>query len=313
MMKWGKTCVGRQRWMCSFCKKSGIKIRQDITRSAHQKLFTSWLVGTHSLSDIAYTKHVSRQTLHSWFTPFWKESPEPRTVALDDGILVVDAISLRGRRDVVLIGRTLTRIIYWTFAEHENYDSWKEFFMNIQSPQVVVCDGRRGLLQALKEVYPDVTVQRCIIHIVRYARSLLTQKPRYEAGKKLSQLIIRLLRVRTRRQKRRWKRQFLRWCKKYERFLSERTYGEEKKRSWWYTHKKLRTIRTLILHALPNIFTFIGHHPIPRTTNHVEGGINNRAKELRRRHRGLPLEKQQVMISLFLSSKQGKKPTRNFT
>jgi len=307
MMKWGKTSVGRQRWRCQFCKKSEIKARPDITQSAHRKLFSSWLVGTHSLSDIASTEHVSRQTLHDWFTPFWKESPILQPLALDDGILVVDAISLRGRRDVVLIGRTLTRVISWTFAEHENYASWKVFFQNIQPPKVVVCDGRRGLLQALKEVFPDATIQRCIIHIVRYARSLLTQKPRYEAGQELSQLMIRLLQVRTRRQKRRWKRRFFRWCKKYERFLSERTYGEEKKRSWWYTHKKLRTVRTLILHALPHVFTFIGHHPIPRTTNHVEGGINNRAKELRRRHRGLSLEKQQVMISFFLSSKQKEK------
>lgn len=63
------------------------------------------------------------------------------------------------------------------------------FFQNIQPPKVVVCDGRRGLLQALKEVFPGATIQRCIIHIVRYARSLLTQKPRYEAGQELSQLI----------------------------------------------------------------------------------------------------------------------------
>lgn len=305
MQKRGKTSRNKQRWFCSLCNKSSLYTRHDTTLIARRKLYLSWVRGTHTVTDIAIKNNVTRQTIHQWFIPFWKEPPRPKSVAYDDGILVVDAISLRGRRDVVLIGRTLTRVVYWSFADHENYESWKEFFQNIQPPTVVVCDGRRGLLKALKEVFPEAQIQRCVIHIVRYARSLLTQKPRYVAGQELLSLMAKLLYVRTRRQKRRWKRMFVTWCKKHRKFLTERTYGEKtEKRSWWYTHRKLRTVRSLIIHALPHLFTFIGHYPIPRTTNHVEGGINARAKELRQRHRGFSLEKQQTMIAHFLSSKQ---------
>ena len=305
MMKWGKTNAGKQRWRCNICQKSGVRMRLDTVRASHQNLFVSWLTGTHTLEDFALSRKISRQTIHEWFSPLWVNPPIPTPVALDRGILIVDAISLRGRQDVVLIGRTLGKVVFWSFALHENYSSWKDFFLSIPIPAVVVCDGRRGLLQALREVFPQAYVQRCVIYIVRYALSLLTQKPKYKAGIDLRFLVKSILTIRTRRQKRRWRRAFMKWCKKYQAFLFERTYGETKKRSWWYTHRKLRTVRSLILHALPHMFTYIGHMYIPRTTNHVEGGINTRAKELLERHRGLPLKKQQIMMAYYLSRKQG--------
>lgn len=313
MMKWGKTTTGKQRWRCNICEESGVRKRPDTVVTSHRNLFVSWLTGTHTLSDFATARKISRQTLHEWFTPLWVNPPTPTPVTLDRGTLIVDAISLRGRKEVVLIGRTLSRMVFWSFAQHENYESWREFFLSIAIPAVVVCDGRRGLLQALREVFPQAFIQRCVIHIVRYALSLLTQKPKYQAGVDLRVLVKRIRMIRTRRQKRRWKRAFMKWCKKYHTFLFERTYGTTNKRSWWYTHRRLRTVRSLLLHALPHMFTYIGHIYIPRTTNHVEGGINTRAKELLERHRGLPLSKQQVMIAYYLSRKQGQKPTRKFT
>lgn len=305
MVKWGKTTTGKQRWRCDVCCKSGVRKRLDTIKTSHQNLFVSWLTSTHTLSDFALSRKVSRQTIHEWFSPLWANPPEPSSITLDRGILIVDAISLRGRQDVVLIGRTLSRVIFWSFALHENYESWREFFRSIAIPAVVVCDGRRGLLQALREVFPQAATQRCIIHIIRYALSLLTQKPKYQAGVDLRILVKRILTIRTRRQKRKWRRSFMKWCKKYHTFLFERTYGMTNKRSWWYTHRKLRTVRSLLLHALPHMFTYIGHMYIPRTTNHVEGGINARAKELLERHRGLSLKKQKVMMAYYLSRKQG--------
>jgi hypothetical protein len=70
-----------------------------------------------SLTEIASQQQVSRQTLNCWFAPFWKTPPKPAKVALDEGVLIIDAIGLRGRKEVVLIGRTITKIVYWCFAE----------------------------------------------------------------------------------------------------------------------------------------------------------------------------------------------------
>ena len=145
------------------------------------------------------------------------------------------------------------------------------------------------------------------------ALTKLTRNPKTLAGQDLRKLGKQLPTIRTRRQKRRWIRLWKHWHSKYHYFLAERSYGDikNKKRGWWYTHKKLRAVRSLIQNSLPHLFTFIGHPEIPRTSNYVEGGINSRIKELLHRHRGLNLAQKQTLVSWFLALKQPQKPPRN--
>jgi len=81
----------------------------------------------------------------------------------------------------------------------------------------------------------------------------------------------------------------------------------------WYTHRKIRAARSLIRNALPHLFIFIDHPYVPRTTNHVEGGVNSRLKELVHRHRGLRDDRKQVLVAVHLARKRAKKPPRNVT
>ncbi|MFH1653258.1 MAG: hypothetical protein ABIE74_04290 [Pseudomonadota bacterium] len=140
-----------------------------------------------------------------------------------------------------------------------------------------------------------------VIHVIRQAHAKLTRNPKTVAGKEMRLLIKELPAIHTRRQKRRWIRKWRYWSKKHYRFLTERSYGEtqNKKRSWWYTHKQPRAVRSLIKNSLPHLFTFIGHPEIPRTSNHVEGGINSRLKELIHRHRGISLQKNRFLQPAF--------------
>lgn len=126
----------------------------------------------------------------------------------------------------------------------------------------------------------------------------ITQRPKTLAGQDLRILVRSLLSVRTRRQKRRWIRRWRGWHRKYQKFLNERSYYDPAngKRSWWYTHRKLRAVRSLIRNSLPDLFAFVGHPEIPRTSNYVEGGINSRLKELLHRHRGLSLKRKRVLV-----------------
>ena len=177
----------------------------------------------------------------------------------------------------------------------------------------MVCDGKRGLFTAIRKRWPTVSFQRCLIHVLRQALAKLTLHPKTMTGQDLRRLVKQLPTIRTRRQKRRWIHCWKHWWRKHHRFLTERSYGDmqNKKRGWWYTHKKLRAVRSLIQNSLPHLFTFIGHPEIPRTSNYVEGGINSRIKELLHRHRGLNLAQKQTLVSWFLALKQPQKPPRN--
>lgn len=314
MQRWGMTLAGNQRWRCPSCRETSIRRNDSTTLRHREKLFVAWLCGTESLAVHARRRGVNRRTLQRWFEPFWTRHPVPEAApSLEGQSLILDAVSIEPRRMMALIGRTPRHVVWWTFAERESYDSWERFCLGIPRPAATIGDGQRGLLAATQGRWPMVPFQRCLIHVIRMALAKLTLHPKTPAGQDLRKLVKQLPAIRTRRQKRRWIRRWKYWRRKCHRFLTERSYGDlqNKRRGWWYTHKKLRAVRSLLQNSLPYLFTFIGHPEIPRTSNHVEGGINARIKELLHRHRGLSLAQKQALVSWFLAAKQRQKPTRN--
>ena len=314
MQRWGKTAAHTIRWRCIHCQVSTVRKRPDVHTVSRYQLFVSWITGTKSITDIAQSRHVSRQSITAWFQPCWHIRPAP-SIGKQIDVLIIDGLYLESRNHCVLIGKTPHAVVFWFFAQQESYGSWILFCRHIPAPRIVVCDGQRGMRAAIRDAWPTTRIQRCVMHIFQLATARLTQRPKTQAGQALRCLICQIFDIRTRRQKRRWVRAYRRWRKRHTQFLKERTIGEQpgKKRTWWYTHKRIRSVRTLLDNALPEMFTYIGHPEIPRTTNHVEGGINSRLSELLYRHRGIVLEKKEVLVATFLSAKQAEKPTRNFT
>lgn len=210
----------------------------------------------------------------------------------------------------------MTAQISWLFAERESFISWLLFLERLPEPDAAVIDGQKGLLAAIQCLWPLAKIQRCIVHIERLARIKLTRQPKTNAGKELLALVKRLFGVRTSKQRGRWLCVYRRWERRHAGFLKERSYGEPlagRKRTWWYTHRNIRAARSLIRNALPHLFTFIDYPHVPRTTNHVEGGVNSRIKELVHRHRGLSQYRKQALVAEYLGRKQTKKPPRNVT
>lgn len=278
MQRWGKTTVGTTRWRCLKCKTTSVRFRTDNLWRKRKKLFQNWLIGNANLKTIAAKEKVIVSTLWRWFQPFWQNMPKPKIpILLEKDVLIVDAVYLHKRTHAVLIGRTKQKVVFWLFAERENFFSWLSFFSRLPQFCAVVCDGQKGIILALKTKWPDVVIQRCICHLIRLSLSKLTRNPKTLAGQKLRQIVVALSKVHTRRQKRRWIRKYHHWEKRYSLFIKEKTFGEisqKGRRRWWYTHRNVRTVKTMIKRALPNLFTYIGHPHIPRSTNYVEGGIN---------------------------------------
>lgn len=277
-----------------------------------------WLTGNQSLTEISEKFKLTRKTLQQKFKPFWKlKINPPKDYSYGFGVLIIDGIYLQKRKVEALIGRSIKQPIFWNFYDHENYLNWVNFLIHIREPLVVVCDGQRGMLAAIREVWPRVRIQRCLVHIKRLVRIRLGQSPESEAGIQIKLLVNNLLKVRARRQKRRWLRQYSKWLRKNTEFIDQKSKGinpKTGKKSWWYTHKSLRSVKSLLNNAKPNLFTFVGHyHEIPTTTNLIEGGTNSRLSELIHRHRGLSIDQKKILTAVYLSRKTNKKPPRNVT
>ena len=119
-------------------------------------------------------------------------------------------------------------------------------------------------------VYPPIPHQRCITHVQRLGLAFLTRNPKTQAGQELRVLVKTITQIENKPQPDEWVNQFLLWCNRWDSFLKERSHLKGT-RKWWYTHKSLRRVRTLILNALPNLFHYLEDNTIPKDTNGLEG------------------------------------------
>jgi hypothetical protein len=57
--------------------------------------------------------------------------------------------------------------------------------------EIVACisDGSLQIASALKEVYPEVIHQRCLVHIQRQVKNYISDNPRTQAGKQLKYIM----------------------------------------------------------------------------------------------------------------------------
>lgn len=317
MQRWGKTSAGKQRFFCPQCRKTAIRIRPDLRDRINFQTFVSWLTETTGLNTTADKLRTSKSSLTRSFALCWKFLPRPKPVVCNSEILIVDGVSIVKHLLVALIVfDRLGRIpLSWYFAARESYASWSTAFLQLKNqgviPRVVVCDGQKGLIKAIYAVWPEVIIQRCLIHIHRQAKAWLTQNPQTDAGRELLQIVKDLIRITTEQQKNSWLKSFNEWLGKHDSFLKERSCHPTISKRWWYTHRKLRAVRSLLKNSLDNLFTYLDDSRVPKTSNDVEGGLNSRIKDLLRIHRGLKPRHQQVLTAWYLAKRQGQKPTRN--
>lgn len=315
MQKYGKTAKGVVRWYCQFCHISSVRTRPDTKQRHARTLFSSWTTGNQNLTAIAHGKRISRETLSRRFAKYYHQEISPvAPVSFEGEVLVCDGIHTDGRYEVVLIVRTKHAPIYWRAVPYESYRTWLSVFSQLPRPKAVVGDGQKGMIAAIFSCWPDIPFQRCIAHVERLVRLRVSCHPTTRAGYELLGLSTRLKTVWTRRQKRRWLKAFKHWRKTYKKTINEKTTIRllSGRKSWRYTHGRLHSAYSLLNNSLPNLFTYVGHWEIPRTTNLVEGGLNARIKELIHRHRGLPGEKKKIIAFNYLL-KRREKPTRNVT
>jgi len=315
MQKYGKTAKGTVRWYCQFCQTSSVRTRPDTKQRHARALFSSWTTGNQNLTAVAHGKRLSRETLSRRFATYYHyDIPPIVPVSLTNEILICDGIHTDGRFEVVLIVRTKQIPIFWCAVPYESYRVWVSVFSQLPRPKALVGDGQKGMIAAIHTIWPGVPFQRCIAHVERLVRLRVSCHPTTGAGYALLRLSTRLKSVWTRRQKRRWLRSFKHWRKKYKSTINQKTKVMllSGRKSWRYTHGRLHSAYSLLNNSLSNLFTYVGHWDIPRTTNLVEGGINARIKELIHRHRGLPGEKKKIIAFNYLLKRRGK-PTRNVT
>jgi hypothetical protein len=159
---------------------------------------------------------------HAWC---WNVDPTiPVTGEVYDEIQV-DGTYLSGGWCLLLAmdGSTGT-VIAWQWCDTEKTAAWVALLERIPPPRVVVTDGGSGLITALKQVWPETLVQRCLVHVQRNVRVYLTTRPRTDAGKALRAISLALTRITTREQATAWEVRLHEWHQVYGHLVTAKTY-----------------------------------------------------------------------------------------
>lgn len=308
MQLWGKSAKGKSRYFCKICKKSSQWKRRDKTIVSRKNTVTKWMIGNQSQNEVSRDKYISTRTLRCW-RDRCELIPHEHIPICVENTVIIDTTKI-GHEEYVVIARTKERLLGWVYARSENQDAYEKLLKHVYAA-VFVTDGHKASSSVVKRLHPQSRIQRCMVHVVRKARSFITTRPRTKYGKDLLNLVSKLSSIRTRRQKRKWLHTYFSWKRKSHKFLLERSLQlKQGTLLLGFKHRYLRRARTHIDKALPDLFTYVPYsHQIPKDTNHVEGGINSRLKELIHRHRGLSVEKRKVSCTVFLQSKISEKPT----
>ena len=311
MQRWGKTKQEKVRWYCPQCCKSNIRKRKDTTIRNYKVLFKRYILGSESLLDISRKLKITKRALTLRFEKFWKQLPTPRKITENIG-LVLDATTIVKREVVVLIAYDPIKqiVVSWQFVPRETYFTWSEFVKTLPKPQFVVSDAQKGLIRAVRETFPGIKHQRCLIHIIRRSNAWLTKNPQTKVGLELRDIVRLLSKIEIQEHKETWIKMFNEWNNKYQDFLNEKKQSPYSTRKW-FVHRKIRGIRSMIINSSPYLFSFLDDSLIPKTSNCVEGGINSPIKDLIRKHRGLTGKKKMILTAQYLKKRQVKIPTLN--
>lgn len=199
-----------------------------------------------------------------------------------------------------------TQLIRFTDGEHfveikEDLENLIKLGVQIES---VTTDGHKSALKALRKALPDVTIQRCLVHIQRMCMLWLTRFPKHSAAIELRAHVLLLLKIKTDNDHLWWTRELKAWHKKHKDYLNEKTFNEQTGR-YWYTHRLTRRSYLTIKRALPNMFHYLSNQKIPKTTNGIEGYFGHLKNHLDL-HRGLSIKHRINFIKwyIYLSNKK---------
>lgn len=195
--------------------------------------------------------------------------------------------------------------LYWKYVKYETIADYIGGIKCLEDKGVkvkgIVCDGRKGLFQALS----NYIVQMCQFHQSQIISRYITKRPKTQASMELKEL----MRLLPQTDKESFFGALQEWQIKWTDFLNERAINPETGKSR-YVHKRLRSAFKSLDRNKPYLFNWYDNPGlgIPNTNNKLEGTFTDLKNKLRN-HNGLSNSRKKKFIDQFLSEQNKVSPT----
>jgi len=304
-IKWGKQ-KGKQRYKCKNCGILFTSSNLNVSSINKQIWFKRWVIERLTFRYLSIDSGYSFSTLKRLFKSYLIKPPIFQIRKRLKAHLLIDGTYFT--KDLCLVLYRDNDIKYtqlYRFSDGEKYEEICEDLANLALLGVqiesITCDGHKATLKAIKKVYPEVIVQRCLVHVHRMANVWLRQNPKTQVSIELKRIANLLPLVKTHNDKKLFIIMFNQLVREHKKFINERAVNKKTGR-WWYRHKNLKRTVTLVDKAIPNLFHYLDNHKIPKSTNGLESFFGH-LKDNLSIHRGLSHQNRKAFILWYLHFK----------
>lgn len=213
--------------------------------------------------------------------------------------LIFDGTFLHQRISVVaLMDGETNMVITGRYGVSENSErQLRSFFTPLitrgLNPASFTVDGSPQAIKVMRELWPRITIQRCLVHVQRQGLAWCRNYPKTANARKLRDIFLKVTRIRTKKQKDQFLEMVAEWEQKYGKDMV--TLPEK---GWVFSD--LKRARSMLINALPYMFNYLDDIKIPFTTNGLEGYFS-RLKGHYRQHRGLRKYKLESYFEWYFS------------
>ncbi len=168
IIKWGFQS-GRQRYKCKRCNEFFVWKNKGKSLSKQRIWFKKWVVGRMTISEIAKVKKCSVSTIQRLFRQFLSNPPIPQIKKNNNCHLMIDGTYLNDSCQLNYFDNDLKYLQYFDIVLKENYIDYKLGLLALKKAGLniisITCDGHKCLLNAIKDVFPNIIIQRCVVHV----------------------------------------------------------------------------------------------------------------------------------------------------
>ena len=266
--------------------------------------FEDWVIGKQTLDRVCKRSGYSKSKVQRLFRYYLNAPPVFNIPQKESVHIIIDGTYFSS--DICLVVYRNSEIKctqLYRLSDNERYEEIKEDFENLRAlnihVQSITCDGHRAILKAVRKVFKkEIIVQRCLVHIQRMSRIWLTKAPKSIAGQELLKLTRQIHRIMTHEQKLYWLRALYDWDLAHQSFIQEKSFNPQTDR-YWYTHKMVRRVRYLLIHAFENMFHYLDDVKIHKSTNALESFFGH-LKDNLSIHRGLTIKHRKNFIQWYM-------------
>lgn len=268
----GKNPKWTQKYRCKKCNYSFINKRRKTPSIRTEEIFNDWVKEWYSSRQLSLQKSKYRRDVIKYIRAKLDNNLLYQIDIVFDDVKYVMIDGTWIAKDICLIiyyDYVHQKVIRFWFYDAERYEYIKEDLRILRDEfkyqiECFVVDGAKQVKKAIEEIYPDSKIQRCLTHIKRQIKNMISNKPQSNCWKELKRLIT----FKNFKNEAKFIQKFNDWEEKYDSFLNEKTKNGNKSR---YTHKKLRSAKSHIKNAIPHMFHYLKDDNIKRSNNHLEG------------------------------------------